>query len=145
VKKSINKILIIEDQKEARLELTNFFKENGYTVFPAKHALEAVKILKTKVPDLIITEISMPKMDGFTFVEYFRKLPNTAFIPIIFLSAKIDSTILKKIICYNVDNYLKKPFVLTELNRIVKELLKENKSIKKNKSPLPNITCSLNA
>jgi DNA-binding response OmpR family regulator len=115
--------LLIEDHEDVRIELANYFKENGYTVFPAKHTRDAVKILGKKVPDLVITEIALPKMDGFQFLEYFRKLPKTLYIPIIFLSAKMDSTILQKIISYNVDNYLKKPFKTAELHKIVRGLL----------------------
>lgn len=123
MKKLDKKILLIEDHEDIRIELVKFFKNNGYTVFPAKHTHDAVKILEKKVPDLVITEIAIPQMDGFQFLEYFRKLPKTLYTPIIFLSAKIDSTILKKIIGYNVDNYLKKPFKTVELYKIVKGLL----------------------
>ena len=123
MKKLTNKILLIENQRDTRLELTNYFTFNGYKVFPTKHVLDAIKILETKLPDLVITEIYMPGMDGFQFLDYFRKLPNASFIPIIFLSTKIDSTILKKIISYNVDNYLKKPFEISELDKLVKDLL----------------------
>ena len=126
--KLTNKILIIEDQKDIRLEMSIYFKEAGYVVYLAKHFAQAIKILETKRPNIIIMEISMPVMDGFQFLEFFKKLPNVSYIPIIFLSAKIDSTMLKKIISYNVDNYLKKPFEINELNTIVIELLKNNKT-----------------
>ena len=124
--KTENKILIIEDQNEILLELTNYFNENGYRVYPAKNSLDAVKVLKTKLPNLVITEVSMPKMDGFQFLEYFRKLPNAALVPIFFLSKKIDATILKKILCYNANNFLKVPFKINELDKMVKELLNKN-------------------
>ena len=133
--KLTNKILIIEDQKDIRLEMNVYFKEAGYVVYPAKHFANAIKILETKVPNLIIMEISMPGMDGFQFLEFFKKLPNASMIPIIFLSAKIDSNILKKIISYNIDNYLKKPFEINELNKIVIELLKDHKTNNKIFSP----------
>jgi CheY-like chemotaxis protein len=127
VNKVANKILLIENEKDIRLELAAYFKNSGYTVLSAKHAEEAIKILETKLPDLVITEITMPGMDGFQFLEIFKKLPGTPLIPVIFLSEKIDTATLKKIIHYNVDNYLKKPFEISELNKIVTELLIEHK------------------
>jgi DNA-binding response OmpR family regulator len=123
-------ILIIEDQEETRSKIANYFNINGYKVLSVKNTTDAVKLLKTKRPDLVITEISFPYMDGFQFLEYLRKTSNTALIPIIFISTKIDSSVLKKILAYNVNNFLKIPFKISELNKLVKELLKENKSIK---------------
>ena len=125
MKKLEKKILLIEDQSELRAEITESLKEIGYKVFSVKNILGAIKFLESKLPDLVITEISIPKTDGFQFLDYLRKLPKTSLIPVIFLSAKMDSTILKKIIRYNINNYLKKPFKYSDLQRIVGELLKD--------------------
>jgi len=124
LKKLEKHILLIEDKSEIITEITTSLKDSGYKVFPAKNTPGAVKYLKNKLPDLVITDISLPKTDGFQFLDYLRKLPGTSMIPVIFLSAKIDSTILKKIISYNVNNYLKIPFKTSDIKRIVNELLK---------------------
>jgi DNA-binding response OmpR family regulator len=124
------KILIIGDKDDVHSYVVNYFNENGYSVFPVNNTREAVKFLKSKMPDLIITKLSFPNMDEFQFVKYFRKLSNGSLIPIILLSAKIDSVIIKKILAYNINNYLRIPFKITELKNIVNELLKGDKAIK---------------
>lgn len=80
-------ILIVEDVAHIRrlLEVTLSFK--GYPVVTASNGQEALDIIAAERPALIITDILMPKMDGFTLVQRLRTTPGTSLIPIIFLSA----------------------------------------------------------
>ena len=80
-------ILIVEDNNHVRelLEVTLRFK--GYPVLAAKNGEEAVELIKRERPALIITDILMPKMDGYTLVHYLRKDATTRQIPVIFISA----------------------------------------------------------
>lgn len=80
-------ILVVEDTLNIRdlLSVTLCFK--GYPVVAASNGEEALKIIEEKRPALIITDILMPKMDGYAFVQKLRTDPSTHDIPIIFLSA----------------------------------------------------------
>ncbi len=80
-------ILVVEDNAHVRelLEVTLRFK--GYPVLAAKNGEEAVELIKRERPALIITDILMPKMDGYTLVHYLRKDAATRQIPVIFISA----------------------------------------------------------
>lgn len=80
-------ILVVEDVPNVLelLEVTLRFK--GYPVITARNGHEALEVLKKERPGLIITDILMPKMDGFAFVQKLRTQPETRGIPVIFLSA----------------------------------------------------------
>ena len=80
-------ILVVEDNDHVRelLEVTLRFK--GYPVLSAKDGQEAVQHIQNERPALIITDILMPKMDGYTLVHHLRKDANTRQIPVIFISA----------------------------------------------------------
>lgn len=80
-------ILVVEDVPNVLelLEVTLRFK--GYPVITARNGQEALDVLKKERPALIITDILMPKMDGFAFVQQLRTQPETRGIPVIFLSA----------------------------------------------------------
>ncbi len=80
-------ILIVEDISQIRtlLEITLRFK--GYPVESAKNGEEALQKIKANRPALIISDILMPKMDGFALVYHLRKDPETRDIPVVFLSA----------------------------------------------------------
>lgn len=80
-------ILVVEDVPNVLelLEVTLRFK--GYPVITARNGQEALEVLKKERPALIITDILMPKMDGFAFVQTLRTQPETHSIPVIFLSA----------------------------------------------------------
>jgi CheY-like chemotaxis protein len=80
-------ILIVEDVPNVLelLEVTLRFK--GYAVISARNGLEALDKLKTESPALIVTDILMPKMDGYAFVQNLRSNPSTNKIPVVFLSA----------------------------------------------------------
>jgi CheY-like chemotaxis protein len=80
-------LLVVEDVAHILelLEVTLRFK--GYPVVSARNGEEALKLVDTEHPSLIITDILMPKMDGFAFVHHLRTDPRTRDIPVIFLSA----------------------------------------------------------
>ncbi len=80
-------ILVVEDIPNIRELLSVTLRFKGYTVFTAENGVEALTLIQEKRPALIITDILMPKMDGYAFVQKLRTDPQTHDIPIIFLSA----------------------------------------------------------
>lgn len=128
----MNKLIYIVDDEEDILELVevnlkkNFFKVKSFT-----SSLAFTKALRKKKPDLIILDIMMPEMDGLEVSKYIKSDPETADIPIIFLSAKSDES--DKIIGLELgaDDYITKPFS-------VKELLARVKVVLRRVQPAPN-------
>lgn len=80
-------LLVVEDIPNVLELLEVTLRFQGYEVISARNGEEALKILETETPALIITDILMPKLDGFAFVQELRSNPKTMGLPVIFLSA----------------------------------------------------------
>lgn len=118
-----NKILFVEDETDLRLIVLDVLKEEGYEVIEASDGIECLNLLKTETPDLIIADVMMPKMDGFTMAKEIRKVSMT--IPIIFLTAKSSIDDLETGFATGANDYLRKPFELRELIVRIKALLRQ--------------------
>ncbi len=101
------KILIADDEDEIRSLLRLYLENEGYQVVEACDGMEAMNLLRTENPGLVILDIMMPKMDGY---QVLRKLREDSNIPVIILSAKDADS--EKILGLNLgaDDYLSKPF-----------------------------------
>jgi CheY-like chemotaxis protein len=117
-------LLIVEDVPDI-LELLNAtLKFKGYRVVTAKNGEEALTVIQKEHPALIITDILMPKMDGFNLVHRLRLDPNTREIPVIFLSATYVAPEDKEFaLMIGVTRFLEKPVNLAEFFPLVEELL----------------------
>ncbi len=115
------KILIVDDEallvKGIRFNLQN----EGYEVITGSNGLEAVDLVRTQHPDLVILDVMMPEMDGLTACGKIREFSN---VPIIMLTAKTDD--MDKLIGFDlgVDDYLTKPFNILELKARIRALLR---------------------
>ncbi len=83
----MHKILIVEDEHTLR-RLLEYKLSKQFNVRTAENGVEALKLLDSELPDLIISDIMMPKMDGFTLQATIQEKPETRAIPFIFLTAK---------------------------------------------------------
>ena len=84
----MKKILIVDDEPNIVMTLEYTFKKSNYEVFIARDGQEALDILKTNFPDVIILDIMMPMVDGFATLEQIRKDANLQHTKVLFLSAK---------------------------------------------------------
>ena len=121
-------ILIVEDNKDIRMQLADNF--NRYVNLEANDGVDGLKKATEIVPDLIITDLMMPRMDG---VELCRKLKNderTSHIPVIMLTAKV--TMEDKITGFmtGADDYVPKPFQMAELKARVANLIEQRKKLR---------------
>lgn len=123
-------ILIVEDNKDVRAYIREQL-ENDYTVNEACQGEEGVIMAEENVPDLIITDVMMPKMDGYQFCKAIRTDEKTSHIPLIMLTAK--SALDDKIVGLEsgVDAYLTKPFSAKELRATVKNLIQQREQLRK--------------
>lgn len=106
-------LLIVEDDKELNNSICSYFESNGYKVVQKLNGAEALAEFEKQEFDLIITDIMMPLMDGFTFVEKVRY--KNSQIPIIFITARDDKFSMQLGYKIGVDDYLVKPFDIDEL------------------------------
>ena len=81
------KVLVIEDHPDSREMLEMVLKDNGYTVIAAADGLSGLNVAKAVRPDVIITNINMPNLDGMEFIEQARQMPELQHVPIVVLSA----------------------------------------------------------
>ena len=109
------KLLLVDDDPNLILLAKDYLEFNGYQVTTATHGAEAMKILEQETPDLIICDVMMPEMDGYTFVQEIRKNPRLDWLPVIFLSAKGQSQDRIKGLGQGADVYMVKPFEPDEL------------------------------
>lgn len=116
------KILVVDDEISICLLLENFLSQD-YNVVTINDGIEALEWLDTNLPDLIISDIQMTKMDGYEFLTNVRQRGFTRHTPIIMLSGKSESK--ERIKCYKLgaQDYLTKPFNPEELEELVKKNL----------------------
>lgn len=113
------KILICDDDPVILRLLQVNLEIEGYEVVSAHNGEEAVDLAVQQVPDLIILDIMMPRMDGYQAAQSLRSHTETKDIPLIFLSAKAQQADIDKGRTYGVTDYLTKPFDPTELLEII--------------------------
>jgi len=100
-------VLYVEDETDLRHALSETFSRHLREVYPAKDGKEAIELLEVHTPDLVITDIYMPVMDGLELAEYLKQnYPN---LPIIILSAFSNTEDMRKAINLGVDGYVNKP------------------------------------
>jgi DNA-binding response OmpR family regulator len=95
----------------------------GFEVLEAKDGYEALEQVKRYIPDLMLLDIMMPGMDGFTVCETLREQERTADLPIIMLSARADPESINTGLRVGATKYLTKPVTPDELTRHVREVL----------------------
>ncbi len=83
-------ILIVEDNDSLRIGISEMLTIEGFSVLSARNGVEAVEILKTNLPELILSDVMMPEMDGFDFYSEVRSHPELISIPFLFLTARTD-------------------------------------------------------
>ena len=120
------KILIIEDHKDIRLYMKILFSSK-YTLIMAENGEEGVRMAQKELPDIIISDVMMPGMNGFECTKILKEDIKTCHIPIILLTALVGDTNMVKGLEVGADDYILKPFnpdvLLSKVNRLIKNRL----------------------
>lgn len=119
----MKKILIVDDEPNIIMSLEYTFRKNNFEVFIARDGQEALDILETNFPDVIILDIMMPMVDGFATLEQIRKDDNLQHTKVMFLSAKNKESDIEKGLALGADAYMTKPFSIKKVVEKVEELL----------------------
>ncbi|MEG4418251.1 DNA-binding response regulator [Microcoleus sp. LAD1_D5] len=116
-------ILVADDDFATRLSITDYLEITGYSVIAAENGKEALGLVDEFQPHLIVTDITMPEIDGYEFVRRVRTRPSFRLLPVIFLTERTSTQ--ERIRGYQMgcDNYLAKPFELQELGAVIRSLL----------------------
>lgn len=108
-------VLIVEDEYSVRENLKDLLEAENFNVLLAQDGVEGFKKAVEEIPDLILSDILMPKMDGFQLLLLLQSEKATSRIPFLFITAKIEMTDLRKGMNLGADDYLIKPFRANEL------------------------------
>jgi DNA-binding NarL/FixJ family response regulator len=120
-----NLVLLVKDYLELR----------GYTVITAKNGRDALKVFEKDMPNLIICDVMMPEMDGYTFVKKVRENPQTSWLPVLFLSAKGQIQDRVTGLSKGADVYMVKPFEPDELVAQIEASLKQSERMRQAQGP----------
>ena len=118
-------MLVVDDEPMARTLLRLMLVRAGFDVVEAEDGFDALDKLKDGSPDVMILDVMMPGIDGFSVCETVRAAPSTAALPIIMLSAKTDLDSVNKGLRLGANKYLTKPISPEELTRQVRDVLQE--------------------
>ncbi|MGB3715627.1 MAG: response regulator [Candidatus Promineifilaceae bacterium] len=116
-------VLVVDDEPQARSMMRLILVRAGYDVLEAKDGYEALDEVKRQMPDLMILDIMMPGIDGFTVCERLRAEKRTTNLPIIVLSAKTDADSVKRGMEVGATMYLTKPVSPDDLTRHVQDVI----------------------
>lgn len=122
-------VLIVDDSVTVRKVTSRFLERQEYTVTLAKDGVDAVEILQETLPDLILLDIEMPRMDGFEVAIQIRNSKRLQHIPIIMITSRTGEKHRARALEIGVDDYMGKPFQENELLDNIQRLLATNNSL----------------
>ena len=125
-----NKILLVDDDLNIRETITELLIYENYDVKTAANGQEALDILEDWSPDLIISDIIMPVMDGDVLLKAVKENEFLTAIPFVFLTAKKEDNLMRKSLLSGVDDFISKPFKISELIEIIEVKIERFKKIK---------------
>lgn len=109
------KILIVEDDASIRESLIDLLEAEDYQVLVAENGTVGLRLARAQLPDLIVCDIMMPDLDGYSVLAELQNAPATSTIPFIFLTAKADRIDQRRGMGLGADDYLTKPFTRTDI------------------------------
>ncbi|MFW6296478.1 MAG: response regulator [Halothece sp.] len=119
-------ILVAEDSQTQRHMIADMLKKKQYSVVTANNGKDALEKISQVSPDLIITDVIMPEMNGYEVLRRLRSNPKTQQIPVIFCSSKATQVDIYWGLKQGADAYISKPFQVQELLDTIKKLTQVN-------------------
>jgi CheY-like chemotaxis protein len=129
-------VLLVEDNLDNRDMMQFLLERAGYVVSTANTGLEGLDIAQREKPDIILMDLSMPEMDGWTAAQEIKKVPGLADVPLIAVTAHTLPGDRRRAFDSGFDSYISKPINVRMFGVMVAEVLKE-KSQKKGNTPPP--------
>lgn len=122
-------VLIIEDEAAMLEEVLMLLRFEGYDTLGAANGVDGVRLAREHLPDIIVSDIMLPKLDGYGVLSALQDDEKTRHIPFIFLTAKSDNTHLRHGMALGADDYVTKPFTRGDLLSAIRTRLAERKVV----------------
>jgi two-component system, cell cycle response regulator DivK len=119
-------ILYVEDNAENRLLVRRILEAEGFEIQEAVNAAEAMKVLQKNTPDLILMDINLPEVDGYTLTSHLKANPDFFDIPIVALTANVMRGDKERTIEAGCDGYIQKPINVDSLPDEIKHYLNDS-------------------
>jgi two-component system cell cycle response regulator DivK len=116
-------ILYVEDNPDNRMLVRRILTAENYRLLEATNAVQAINLLETTTPDLILMDINMPDMDGYTLTTRIRTMPGLERVPILALTANVMRGDKEKTLEAGCDGYIQKPLDVDQLIREIEKFL----------------------
>lgn len=116
-------ILYVEDNPDNRLLVKRVLLAEGYSLLEATNAQEALDVLATARPDLILMDINMPEVDGYTLTAKIKSMPGFEQVPILAVTANVMRGDKEKTLQAGCDGYIQKPLDVDQLTREIEKFL----------------------
>lgn len=118
-------ILYIEDNPDNRLLVRRILQIEGFDMLEASHASQALEILDAQIPDLILMDINLPEMDGYTLTARLKADPALSQVPIVALTANVMKGDRERTLEAGCDGYIQKPIDVDALPEQINRFLRE--------------------
>jgi CheY-like chemotaxis protein len=122
-------VLVVDDEAAFCAVICEILEANGYEPHYTLTAAEALQVLEHLHPDIILSDVMMPDMDGLSFVSHLRAHPKWAHIPIIVISAKTSTEDRRLALEAGANQFLAKPFSANDLENLIEATIKANQQI----------------
>ena len=116
-------ILYVEDNPDNRMLVRRILTAENYKLLEATNAVQAINLLEATTPDLILMDINMPDMDGYTLTTRIRSMPGLERVPILALTANVMRGDKEKTLEAGCDGYIQKPLDVDQLIREIEKFL----------------------
>lgn len=116
-------VLYVEDNSDNRLLVKRILLSEDYTLLEARNAVDALDVLQTARPDLILMDINMPDMDGYTLTAKIKSLPGFERVPIVAVTANVMRGDKEKTLEAGCDGYIQKPIDIDQLTREIERFI----------------------
>jgi two-component system cell cycle response regulator DivK len=117
------KILYVEDNIDNRILVRRILMAEGYNMLEAQDAYQALQVVQSQRPDLILMDINMPEIDGYTLTSRLKEMPGLGSVPIIALTANVMRGDRERSLEAGCDGYIQKPIDVDQLPAQIKRFL----------------------
>ncbi len=119
----MKRLLVVDDEPTLLSAVAAALRSEGFEVATARNGKDAILQIARDIPDLVVSDIRMPVMDGYVLARHLRSAPHTSLIPIVFLTAKDDTRDRIAGFRSGIDAYITKPFEPDELVAVIRSIL----------------------
>ena len=145
---TLAKILVIEDDTAVRSLILRALRDGNYAVTGAENGVEGIEIARSWLPDLVLCDVRMEKLDGYGTLEALRKHTATTTTPFILMTGQADHASMRQGMELGADDYLPKPFTVMELLAAVEARLRSHQAMRRQaearlQNLRTNISCAL--